>query len=306
MVGRDRRSGKPREKMPLTYLQVMVLALLQGVTELFPVSSLGHAVILPAILLWPLDPRGQGMLPFLVILHLGTALALLVFYRREWLKLLLAVFGLGDKTQVPALRREIMMLIIGTVPAAIAGAAFNKMLRENFAQAAIASIFLVINGVVLFIGDRRHRLKTAGAQATPGKPMSELTVWDALIIGLAQCTALIPGISRSGVTIVTGLGRKLTADAAAHFSFLLATPIIAGAAVLEIPKLLHAISTGHADADYLTKSIAGGIVAGIAAFISVAFLTRYFRVTEIKMMRPFALYCVLAGAAALALFLFRG
>jgi undecaprenyl-diphosphatase len=196
--------------------------------------------------------------------------------------------------------------VVGTVPAAVAGAAFNKILRENFAQAALASIFLIVNGIVLFIGDRRHRLKSAGQDSVPGKSMAELTMWDAVIIGVAQCAALVPGISRSGVTIITGLGRRLTADAAAHFSFLLATPIIAGAAILEIPKLLHAIDAGHADADYLSKSIAGGVVAGIAAFLSVAFLTRYFRTTEVKMMRPFAIYCVLAGAAALAVFVSRG
>jgi undecaprenyl-diphosphatase len=263
-------------------------------------------VILPAILLWPLDPKGPGLLPFLVILHLGTALALLAFYWREWSRLLLGLLGLGDKAEVPALRREILMLIVGTIPAAIAGAAFNKMFREMFAVPGIAALFLVINGVILFIGDRRHRLKSRSPGARAGKDIADLTIWDALIIGVAQCAALIPGISRSGVTIVTGLGRKLSADAAAHFSFLLATPIIGGAAVLEVPKLLHAIHTGHADADYLSKSIAGGVVAGIAAFLSVAFLTRYFRVTEIRVMRPFAIYCVLAGLASMALFLSRG
>jgi undecaprenyl-diphosphatase len=292
--------------MPLTYLQVMVLALLQGVTELFPVSSLGHAVILPAILLWPLDPKGPGLLPFLVILHLGTALALLAFYWREWLKLLLGLVGGGDKAEVPALRRRILLLIVGTVPAAIAGAALNRTFREMFAVPELAAIFLIVNGVILFFGDRRHRLKSATAGAPAGKTIEELTFWDAVIIGVAQCAALIPGVSRSGATIVTGLGRRLTADAAAHFSFLLATPIIGGAAVLEIPKLLHAIHTGRADADYLMKSVAGGFVAGVAAFLSVAFLTRYFRTTEVRMMRPFAVYCALAGAAAMAIFVMRG
>lgn len=292
--------------MLLTYLQVIALALLQGVTELFPVSSLGHAVILPAALLWPIDPRGQGLLPFLVILHLGTAIALLAFYWRDWWRLLRALFGAGDKGEVSMLRRLIILLIVGTVPAAAAGAAFNKLFREMFAQPTIAAAFLVINGIVLFVGDRYHRLRANGGAATAGRPIEEMNFGDALLIGLAQCAALIPGISRSGVTIVMGLNRKLSADAAAHFSFLMATPIIGGAAILEVPKLLHAISEGRADADYLTKSIVGGIVAGIAAFLSVAFLTRYFRVTEVKVMRPFAIYCVVAGLAAIALFVSRG
>ncbi|MDB5394966.1 MAG: Undecaprenyl-diphosphatase [Rhodospirillales bacterium] len=292
--------------MPLSFVEVIVLAILQGVTELFPVSSLGHAVIVPAVLLWPFDPKGPGLLPFLVILHLGTAAALLVYYWRDWVKLLLALLGMGDAAERPALRRLIVMLIVGTVPAAIVGALFNKPLRQAFAVPGIAAVFLIINGIILFLGDRRHRLKSAGAAGGIGKPIEDMTVWDAAIIGLAQVAALIPGISRSGMTIVAGLGRKLSPDAAAHFSFLLATPIILGAGLLEVPKLLHAIDTGHTDADYLSKSLVGGVVAGIFAFISVAFLTRYFRVSEIKVMRPFAIYCIVVGAGAMAIFLSRG
>jgi undecaprenyl-diphosphatase len=187
------------------------------------------------------------------------------------------------------------------VPAAVIGAALNHTLKETFAVPALAAMILAVNGIVLFFGDRRHRLK-GGA----GKDLADLTTWDALIIGFTQAFALLPGISRSGVTIVAGLGRKLSADAAAHFSFLLATPIILGAGLLEVPKLLHAIDTGHADTDYLTKSVAGGIVAGIFAYISVAVLTRYFRATEIKMLRPFAFYCLVAGLASVAVFVSRG
>jgi undecaprenyl-diphosphatase len=291
--------------MLLNYLQVIVIAILQGVTELFPVSSLGHAVVLPAMLLWPIDPKGPGLLPFLVILHLGTAFALVVFYWREWVKLLMALIGGGDDAERPALRRLILLLIVGTVPAAVVGALFNHALRENFAVPTIASAFLVINGLVLFFGDRWHRLKSATVAGESGRPIEDLNIWDALIIGIVQCFALIPGISRSGVTIVAGLRRKLTPDASAHFSFLLATPIILGAGLLEVPKLLHAINTGHADADYLTKSVIGGVIAGIFAFLSVAFLTRYFRVNEVKVMRPFAVYCVLLGVASIALFISR-
>jgi len=292
--------------MPLSYLQVILLALLQGVTELFPVSSLGHAVLVPAALLWPFDPKGPGLLPFLVILHLGTALALLIFYWRDWARLLLALIGGGDAAERPALRRLIVMLVIGTVPAAIIGALFNRWLRENFAIPGLAAILLIINGIALFAGDRWRRIKSGRGVSPAGKPLEAMTVLDAVIIGLVQCTAFFPGISRSGVTIIAGLGRKMSADAAAHFSFLMATPIIGGAALLEVPKLLHAIHTGRADADYLIKSISGGLVAGLAAFISVAFLTRYFKVTEVKMMRPFAIYCMVAGAAAMALFVSRG
>jgi undecaprenyl-diphosphatase len=291
--------------MPLSYLQVIALAILQGVTELFPVSSLGHAVVIPGVLLWPIDPKGPGLLPFLVILHLGTAAALLVFYWREWLKLLLALIGGGDPAERPALRRLILMLIVGTVPAAFAGAAFNHTLRTMFAIPTLAAAILVINGIILFFGDRRRHLKSAGLDAPEGKPIEALTVWDALIIGVTQAFALIPGISRSGVTIIAGLNRKLSSDAAAHFSFLLATPIILGAGLLEVPKVLDKVHAGHDVADYMTKSIAGGVVAGVFAYLSVAFLTRYFRMHEVKMLRPFAIYCVVIGIGAIAIMLTR-
>ena len=291
--------------MPLDFLQVIALAILQGVTELFPVSSLGHAVIVPGLLKWPID-KGLGLVPFLVVLHLGTAAALLVFYWRDWVKLLLALLGMGDAVERPALRRLIVMLIVGTIPAALAGALFNKSIKEGFAVPTVAAIFLFVNGLVLFFGDRWHRLKSAEPGGAVGKQLENLTVIDALIIGITQITALIPGISRSGVTIVAGLRRELTPDAAAHFSFLLATPIILGAGVLEVPKLLKGIQNGQVDSQYLHYSLIGGLVAGIFAFISVALLTRYFRVSELKVMRPFAIYCLLVGLASFAVFASRG
>jgi undecaprenyl-diphosphatase len=292
--------------MLLEFYQVIVLAILQGVTELFPVSSLGHAVIVPGLLIWPIDAKGPGLVPFLVILHLGTAAALLAFYWRDWLKLLLALVGAGNAADRPVQRKLIVLLIVGTIPAAIAGALFNHALKEGFAVPGIAAIFLIVNGVILFLGDRKRRLQTAGLGSAEGKPIEDITVLDALIIGVTQIAALIPGISRSGVTIIAGLRRKLAPDAAAHFSFLLATPIILGAGVLEVPKLLKGIHNGHVDAQYLHYSLIGGVVAGIFAFISVAMLTRYFRVSEVKVMRPFAFYCLLLGIVSLAVFASRG
>jgi len=289
----------------MSFLQAILMAVLQGVTELFPVSSLGHAVVLPAVLVWPIDPKGPGFLPFLVILHLGTATALLIFYWREWIGLLLGLLGLGDPAARSGARRLLLLLVIGTVPAALVGYLFNSRLREAFAVPALAAILLVVNGIVLFIGDRRHRLRAQQAGGEAGKAIANLTVADAAIIGVVQCAALLPGISRSGATIVAGLSRRLSSDAAAHFSFLLATPIIGGAGLLEVPKLLHAVHNGKVGSTFLDTALISGVVAGIAAYLSVTFLTRYFRVTEIKMMRPFALYCVLIGIAAFAWFQLR-
>lgn len=289
--------------MDLNIIQVIVLAILQGVTELFPVSSLGHAVIIPALLVWPIDPRGAGLLPFLVILHLGTAAALLLFYWRDWIGLATAVVGRGEKQARAASLKLITLLAIGTVPAAVLGFLLNHLFRELFGAPGLAAIFLTLNGVMLWVGDRKHRLRQNAEGG--GKSIEALTPMDALVIGLAQCAALLPGISRSGATIITGLGRGLSAGAAAHFSFLLAAPIIGGAGILEVPKLMHAIHAGRVGSTYLTYSLIGGVVAGIAAWLSIAFLTRYFRVTEVKMMRPFAIYCVIAGAGALAVLTLR-
>jgi undecaprenyl-diphosphatase len=269
------------------------------------VSSLGHAVVVPGVLAWPIDLRGPGFLPFLVILHLGTAVALLLFFWRDWIGLLLALIGQGAPPERPAMRRLLLLLVVGTIPAAVAGFLFNSFFRTLFGQPMVAAAFLAVNGILLWVGDRRRRLRATGGGGSRGKPLQDLTMGDAALVGLAQCAALVPGISRSGATIVTGLGRGLSSDAAAHFSFLLAAPIIGGAAVLEIPKLLHAVRDGTVGADYLRMSLVAGVAAGVAAYLSVAFLTRYFRVTETKMMRPFALYCGLAGIAALAWLNFR-
>jgi undecaprenyl-diphosphatase len=284
----------------MTYFQAIFMALLQGVTELFPVSSLGHAVIVPAVLVWPIDLRGPGFLPFLIILHLGTAAALLLFFWRDWVGVAAAAIGAGDPETRPAMRRLLWMLVVGTIPAAIVGAGLNHFIKGLFAQPMIAALFLAVNGVVLWVGDRRHRLRSANGSA--GKALEQLSVADAAIIGIAQCAALIPGISRSGATIVAGLGRGLAPDAAARFSFLLAAPIIGGAALLEVPKLLKQMHAGNVEPGFLTMSVISGVAAGIAAWLSVAFLTRYFKMTEVKMMRPFAIYCALVGVAALVWF----
>ena len=159
------------------------MAVLQGVTELFPVSSLGHAVIVPGVLAWPIDPRGPGFLPFLVILHLGTAAALLAFFWRDWIGLLLALIGLGNPAGRSGMRRLLLLLAIGTIPAALLGFLLNSFFRSLFGQPMIAAAFLALNGVVLWIGDRRHRLRSAAGSESHGRGIETLTITDALIVG---------------------------------------------------------------------------------------------------------------------------
>jgi undecaprenyl-diphosphatase len=272
-------------------LQALVIAILQGATELFPVSSLGHAVVLPALLHWDINQRSAEFLPFLVMLHLGTAAALLAYFWRDWWAVLTGVLGVGDAHQVGESRRVFLLVVIATIPAVIIGFVLEKFVRGLFGSPVVAATFLVVNGALLLFGER---LRGRGQ-----RPLSGLTSLDALAIGCWQCTALIPGISRSGATIVGGLLRGINHEDAAHFSFLIATPIILGATVLEVPKLMHeSVPQG-----VLMLSAIAAVVAGITAFLSTAFLMRYFRQHDALALNPFAYYCVLAGGASLALLL---
>lgn len=277
-------------KAIMTFLQSLIIAILQGATELFPVSSLGHAVILPRLLGWTFDQNAPEFLPFLVVLHLGTASALLLFFWRDWLTFGLAVLGKGDHVQ--AERRVFGLICIATLPAVVLGFALEHTVRSFFGSPVLAAICLIVNGGILFLGER---IKHAGA-----KNLAEVGWKTALIIGACQSLALVPGISRSGATMVGGVLAGLTHRESARFSFLLATPVIAGAGVLEIPKLLHTHGQGMMSG---TSIITAGLVAGITAYLSTAGLMAYFRKHEIDALNPFALYCVLAGGGALAFML---
>ncbi len=264
-----------------------LIALIQGATELFPVSSLGHAVLVPAVLHWHLDQAGAIFLPFLVLLHVGTAIALLGYFWRDWLALIRGVLGLTDPHQARESRRVLMLIIIATIPAILIGFVLEHRLRALFASPIIVAVVLALNGVLLLFGERLR------ARVALGEPraLSGLTPTDAVVVGLWQCLALIPGFSRSGATIVGGLLRGIDHAGSAHFSFLIATPIILGATALEVPKLLHA----NVPSATLQLALLAAVVAGVVAFLSTAFLMRYFRHNDKWALGPFALYCIVAG-----------
>jgi undecaprenyl-diphosphatase len=272
-------------------LQAILIAILQGATELFPVSSLGHAVVLPALLKSGINQMSPEFLPFLVFLHLGTAIALLAYFWRDWWMLFLGVVGLAEQIMVEESRRVFLKIVIATIPAVIVGFLLEKFVRGLFGTPVIAAAFLVVNGLLLLFGER---LRNRGH-----RELSTLTTMDAVCIGLWQCTALIPGISRSGATIVGGVLRGITHEGAAHFSFLIATPIILGATVLEVPKLLHE----HVPAGTFALAAMAAVVAGITAWFSTWFLMRYFRDHDDWALSPFAAYCILAGLGSLAVLL---
>ena len=269
----------------MTAIQAIVMAVLQGVTELFPVSSLGHAVILPRLLNWGIDLKAPDWLAYLVVMHLGTAIALFIFFRRDWLSFGLSLFG-PTGTRSATDRRTFFYVVLATIPAVVAGFLFRKLLGDAFATPAIAAVFLIVNGFFLFIGDRIGE-ELVGT-------LDQLNWKGALAVGCAQCLALIPGISRSGSTIVAGVVAGLKHEEAARFSFLMGAPIILAANVYEAPKLLKEGATLG------PMAVLSGIVAGVVAYLSLAFLMRYFQKHEFEAMSPFAYYCWAAGAVSLA------
>jgi len=268
---------------------LIILAILQGITELFPVSSLGHAVLIPAALHWPMDRDAPWFLPFIVVLHLGTAAALLLFFWRDWWKIFASMVHTRGRPTEPG-ARLFWLLVLGTVPAGLIGLVLQQRIRLLFGTFAVAAVALAINGILLIAGDAlkqrraRHELEHMG--------------WgQSFLVGIAQALALVPGISRSGVTLIAGLGTGLDYAASARFSFLLATPVIGAAGLLEIPKLLHASLPNG----LLATIIGSGVVAGVCAWLSTWFLMRYFRSRELTALRPFGFYCLLAAAVALFL-----
>lgn len=267
----------------MTIFQTMIFAIVQGITELFPISSVAHGVLTPYFFQWNLDPQflKEHFLPFLVMLHLGTALALLLFFGTEWTQIVKSLFN-----KDLAARKMLFLLLVGTIPAGLIGLVFESPLRHMFSNVLSAAFFLIINGFILYWGEK---LRGKGS-----KKIEELTYKQAAIIGLFQSLALIPGFSRSGATMTAGFWLGLKHTEAVRFSMLLATPIIIGAGIIEVPKLMHTGMTG-----LFEISIIGGVASGVAAFISVWALMKWFHTNEVSAMRPFAWYCWLIGTIVL-------
>lgn len=267
-------------------------ALIQGASELFPVSSLGHAVVVPALLHWRIDQAAPSFLPFLVMLHLGTALALLLYFWRTWWDILLGVLGRGNAENINASRGLLVRLVIATIPAVVVGFALKKPIEHLFASPIFAAVFLVVNAGLLLAGERlRRRGPTNSAPITAG---------DALVIGAFQCLAFLPGISRSGAAIVGGLTRGVNHEDAARFSFLMGTPVIFAATAVEVPKLVH----HHQIHGLLGLALLAAVIAGITAFASTAFLMRYFRGHDDWALKPFAAYCAIFGLFSIVMLSF--
>jgi undecaprenyl-diphosphatase len=286
----------------VTYFQAIVLGLLQGITELFPISSLGHTVLLPTLFGWTGLVKAQSQpesfwLAFIVMLHVGSAIGLLVYYRREWADIIAAFFATLSKRRVEsATERLAWLIIVASIPAGLIGLAFEHELRVLFAKPLAAAIFLMINGLVLFAAERYRRRAEVrelalreGAKPDGARELSTMEYREAAVIGAAQSTALLAGISREGVTMGAGLARGLDHSDAARFAFLMATPIILAAGLFKLPDLLGPHGDGVRG-----QALVAAAAAAVAAFFTVAFLVRWFKT---KTLIPFAVYCLLFGLA---------
>ncbi|GAC1299567.1 MAG: undecaprenyl-diphosphate phosphatase [Vulcanimicrobiaceae bacterium] len=276
----------------MTWLQAMLLAILQGFSELFPISSLGHTVLIPALLHWKIDRSDPTFLAFVVALHLGTAIALIVFYWHDWVRIVRAFVAsvVRGKLSSDVDERIAWLLIVGTIPVALLGVFLERPVRQLFGSSALVAGFLILNAFIMFAGES---LRARGTRENNARPLAGMPWTDGAKVGFAQGAALFPGISRSGASIVAGLLLRLSHDDAARYSFLLATPVIFAASVLEVPQLFNPRS--H---DILAQAAVGGVLAAITAYASVAFLTRYFHANDL---RPFGWYCLIFGTVCLAL-----
>ncbi|MFJ8474048.1 undecaprenyl-diphosphate phosphatase [Kitasatospora sp. NPDC094011] len=297
----------------LTYPEAIGVGLLQGVTELFPVSSLGHSILLPALIGGKIQQDldmtadGSSYLAALVALHLATALALVVFFWRDWVRVVSGLISSIRHRRVETRdERLTWLLILSTIPVGVAGLVLEKALRHALGKPVPAAVFLALNGLVLLGAERLKRGGTGRRRAGHAAPpvdepgldpavasdarLTKLSFVQGAWIGSAQILALFPGISRSGVTMSAGILRGLHHEDAARFSFLLATPVILAASALKVPELFKPENSG-----VLGPVAAGSVAAFVAGYISVRFLTKYF---ETRSLTPFAVYCFLAGVGS--------
>ena len=271
----------------------MVLGLLQGVSELFPVSSLGHSVVLPRLLGWNIHQNDAYFLTFLVATHLATAIVLLLFFWRDWVRILR---GLGRSLRDRAIAPDDVdaklgwLLVVGTIPAGLLGLLLEHKLRHIFASPRSAAFFLILNGFLLYGAELLRRRAPQTDRDDDARIAKQVSWRDSFLVGAAQAIALIPGFSRSGATMGGGLIVGLSHKDAARFAFLLATPIIGAAAALKLPEL-----AGHQGDGVRGQALVGALCSAVTAYLAVRFLMRFF---ETNKLTPFAVYCALAGTAA--------
>lgn len=281
-----------------SYFQAIIFGLLQGITELFPISSLGHSVLLPSLLRWQVNQKDPSFLTFLVATHAATALVLFLFFLPDWKRIIVGVLQSLQMREVKGTDAQLgWLLIVGTIPAGILGLLFEDRLKNLFASPRFVAITLIFNGLLL-LSVEWYKKKTKEKHITQhsDERIAKLSYKQTLFIGCMQSIALLPGFSRTGTTLTGGLLTNLNHEDAARFSFLLATPVIGAAALLKLPELATA-----SEARMIGPTLVGAVAAGIAAYFSVTFLTKYFQTNKLT---PFGIYCVIVGGICSLLFFF--
>jgi undecaprenyl-diphosphatase len=286
----------------ISYFQAIVLGALQGVTELFPISSLGHTVLFPTLFGWNALVKAQSQkesfwVAFVVTLHVGSALGLLAYYWRDWVQIVRAFFRtLATRRIEGSTERLAWLIIAASIPAGVLALALQHPLQTLTAKPKVAAVFLMVNGLVLFAAERfrrraevRELAMREGAKPDGARDLNTLEYREAVVVGVAQSTALVAGISRDGVTMGAGLARGLDHSDSARFAFLLATPVILAAGVFKLPQLL-----GHLGDGIRGQALVACAAAAVTALLTVRFLVGYFKT---RTLTPFAVYCLLFGLA---------
>jgi undecaprenyl-diphosphatase len=276
--------------MPL--YQAIVLALVQAFTEFLPISSSAHLTIIPWLLGWA-DPG----LAFDVALHAGTLLAVLLYFIKDWVTLILCGIGLkypasASGEEASQHKKLFWYLVVGTIPGGLLGFLFEKRIEEQFRTPIIIGVAMIALGLLMWWAD---------SKTTLSRPIDDTNLGDAVTIGTAQALALCPGVSRSGITITTGLFRGFTREAATRFSFLLSTPLIAGAAVSHLPKLMKLHKAGAMDLPMSTLLISV-LISAVGGYVVIAFFLKYLQTRTLK---PFVVYRLLFGLLIIVLTLIK-
>jgi undecaprenyl-diphosphatase len=288
---------------PISYFQAVILGLTQGIAEPFPISSLGHGVVLPRLAGWNIHQNDKFFLTFLIATHLATAIVLLLFFLKDWVRI---VKGLGRSLQMREIREDDLdarlgwLLVAGTIPVGVIGLLLQEPLRKLFASAQIAAAFLIVNGIALLIFERLRKRppRPDDHQGDVDTRLAKLSWRQAIAVGTSQAAALIPGISRSGFTMGGGLLAGLSNEDAARFGFLLATPVIFAAAALKLPELF-----GSAGDGVRGPALVAWLCAAATTFFAVKFLLRFF---ETNRLTPFGVYCVGLGVVCTLVFALGG
>jgi undecaprenyl-diphosphatase len=297
----------------LSWLEAGVIGAVQGVSELFPVSSLGHSVLIPAWIggSWARDldvARSESpYLAFIVGLHVATAIALVIYFWRDWVRIIRGlVTSIVRREVADDDQRLAWLLVLATIPVGLIGLIFEHWLRTHLGKPDVAASFLIVNGAVLLAAEWFSRQnadvdaeyvdeRESGPESDAR--LAKQSIAGGVLVGSAQILALAPGLSRSGVTMVAGLLKGLRREDAARFSFLLATPVILAAGALKLHDLSGPLGDGIRG-----QVVFGSVLSGVGAYLSVRFLTRYF---AHRSMRPFGIYCMAAGIGSLILFAVR-